>query len=100
MVMLENGPDYFDFPLSAVAIGNVGFVALPGEPFTQIGRELKKTEGYDMVMPMCLTDAAVGYFPVMEAYLEGGYEARASRFKAGVAEIMIDEGKKLLEEIR
>ena len=100
MVMLENGPDYFDFPLSAVAIGKVGMVALPGEPFTQIGRELKKTEGYDMIMPMCLTDASVGYFPVMEAYLEGGYEARASRFKAGVAEIMIEEGKKLLETIR
>jgi hypothetical protein len=32
----------------------------------------------------------------MDAYNEGGYEARSSNFKAGVAELLIDEGLKLL----
>ena len=100
MVMLENGPDYFDVPVSAIRIGKVAMVAIPGEPFTEIGTELKKTEGYDMIMPMCLTDAADGYYPVMQAYLEGGYEACASRFKAGVAELLIEEGKQLLACLR
>ena len=31
---------------------------------------------------------------------EGGYEARSSRFSAGVAELMIEEGRKLLADLR
>jgi len=42
----------------------------------------------------------VGYFPMQEAYDEGGYEARSSNFKAGIAELIIDEGKKLLDTLR
>jgi hypothetical protein len=37
---------------------------------------------------------------MQEAYDEGGYEARSSDFKAGVAELIIKEGKTLLEEIK
>jgi len=35
-----------------------------------------------------------------EAYDEGGYEAGSSSFKAGVAELIIEEGKTLLGELR
>ena len=35
-----------------------------------------------------------------DAYEQGGYEARSSFFKEGVAETMIEEGKKLLAELR
>ena len=30
---------------------------------------------------------------------EGGYEARSSNFKAGIAELLIDEGVKLLKSL-
>ena len=36
----------------------------------------------------------------MSAYDEGGYEARSSSFRAGVAELIIEEGKKLLNDLR
>ena len=52
-----------------------------------------------MIMPCALTNGSEGYYPMQEAYDEGGYEARSSSFKAGVAELLIDEGKKLLREI-
>lgn len=100
MVLLENGPDYFEVPLSAVAIGRVAFVTIPGEGFTQIGQALKNTEGWDLVVPLGLTDDSVGYFPVRDAYTEGGYEARSSKFKEGVAELLIREGKALLGSLR
>ena len=100
MVALENGPDYFEVPVSAIALGNVALVTLPGEAFTEIGRELKKAEGWDLVLPLGLTDEYVGYFPVTQAYIEGGYEARSSKFKQGVAELLIDEGKQLLASLR
>jgi len=34
-----------------------------------------------------------------EAYEEGGYEARSSNFRTGVAEQIIEEGKALLAEL-
>ncbi len=100
MVRLENGPENFQLPISGIAIGNVALVGLPGEPFTGIGRGLKKAEGWDLVLPTCSTNAYEGYFPMQDSYDEGGYEARSSNFKAGVAELLIDEGKKLLSELK
>lgn len=100
MIRLEHGPETFQMALSAIAIGNVALIGIPGEPFTGIGRALKEAEGWDMVLPCCLVNGDEGYFPMKDAYDEGGYEARSSNYKAGVAELIIDEGKQLLREIR
>ena len=53
-----------------------------------------------MIMPCCLVNGSTGYFPMQDAYDEGGYEARTSNFKAGVAEQIIAESTKLLSELR
>ena len=100
MVRLEHGPEEFPMLMSAIAIGNVAMFGIPGEPFTGIGRGLKEAEGWDLVLPCCLTNGDAGYFPMMDAYDEGGYEARSSSFKAGVAELIIEEGKKLMNELK
>lgn len=100
MVRLENAPDAFPMRFSAVSIGNVVMVGVPGEPFTGIGRGIKEAEGWDMVLPCCLTNGSEGYFPMKDAYDEGGYEARSSNFKAGAAELIIVEGKKLADSLR
>ena len=100
MVRLENGPDAFDMRLSAISFGPVAIIGIPGEPFSGLGKELKRTEGFDMVIPCCLTNGSEGYFPMQDSYDEGGYEARSSRFKAGVAEFIITEGQKLLHSIK
>ena len=100
MLRLEHGPESFDMGIGALALGNIGFVAIPGEPFTGIGRGLKLAKDWTLVLPMCLTNGSDGYFPMKEAYDEGGYEARSSRFKAGVAERIIEEGTALLDQLR
>ena len=99
-IRLEHGPASFNMSLSAIAIGNVALIGIPGEPFNGIGRGLKEAEGWDLVLPTCITNGAKGYFPMRDSYEEGGYEARGSSFAAGVAELMIDEGKALLGEIQ
>ena len=48
----------------------------------------------------CTANAKEGYFPMMECYEEGGYEAGSSNFKAGVAELLIDAGLALLDELK
>ncbi len=100
MVRFENGPEAFDMPLSSIAIGPVAIIGLPGEPFTEIGKALKKTEGFEMVIPNCIGNGYEGYFPMQDSYDEGGYEARSSRYKAGIGELLIEEGTKLLESLR
>ena len=86
--------------LSTVKIGNVALFGIPGEPFTGVGMGLKEAEGWDVVLPCCNTNAKDGYFPMQDSYDEGGYEAKSSSFKGGVAELIIQEGKKLLDDLR
>ena len=100
MVRLEHGPEAFEMPLTAVRIGPVGFIGIPGEPFNLIGRALKETKGFELVIPTCCTNGYEGYFPMQDSYDEGGYEARSSSFKAGVAELIIKEGTELLSQIK
>ncbi len=100
MVALENGPDAFDMTLYGIKLGPIAMAGIPGEPFTGIGRGIKETEGFDMIMPVCLANGSEGYFPMQEAYDEGGYESRSSRFKAGVAEYIISESQKMLTELK
>ena len=98
-VRLEHGPDSFRMPLSAIAIGPVAMFGIPGEPFTGVGRALKKAEGFSLVLPTCNTNAKEGYFPMLECYEEGGYEAGSSNFKAGVAELIVESGLELLKSL-
>lgn len=101
IVRLKNGPESFQIPVSALLVGNVGFVGIAGEPFSGIGLGIKENlrDKCDMVSVFCLTNGSVGYFPMMDSYVEGGYEAGCSSFKAGVAEILIDEATKLLKSL-
>lgn len=100
MVRLEHGPDTFPMTLTGIAIGDVAIAGIPGEPFTGVGRGLKQAEGWELVLPFCLTNGSQGYFPMQDAYDEGGYEARSSSFRAGVAELLIEEGTKMLDGLR
>ncbi len=100
MVRLKDGPEFFPFLLSAVSVGGVALIGIPGEPFNAIGRELKKAEGYDLVIPCCTVNGYMGYFPMQDSYDEGGYEARSSSFKAGVGEKIVKYGLELLGELK
>ncbi len=99
MIRLEHGPNAIPIRISALSIGNVAMIGVPGEPFTGIGMGLKEAKGWDMIMPCCLVNGDEGYFPMQDSYDEGGYEARSSIFKSGVAELLIKEGKDLLDSM-
>jgi hypothetical protein len=99
MVKLKDGPASFPMELSGLSIGPVALIGIPGEPFTGIGRGLKEVPGWDLILPCCLTGGNEGYFPMQEAYDEGGYESQSSFSKAGVAEFLIEEGAKLLNDL-
>lgn len=99
-VTLKDGPDSFPMDLIGLRLGSVAFLGIPGEPFSEIGNQIKMAKDYSIVIPTCLTNGYQGYFPTFDAYAEGGYEAGNSRFKAGVAERIIEGALELLGELK
>ena len=100
MCELENGPEDFTVRLTGVKVGPVALVGIPGEPFTDVGVAIKDTPGWELILPCALTNGYLGYFPMQSAFDEGGYEARTSRFRGGVAERIIQGGKDLLGKMK
>ena len=100
MLLLEHGPEAFELPLSALAVGGeVAFAGIPGEPFSEIGREVRERSPFGMTVCTCLTNGSCGYFPVASAYEEGGYEARSSVFAPSVASAIVAGLGRLLDRL-
>ena len=99
VMMVKDWPAIRLLPVSGIAIGPVAFVGIPGEPFSTIGKALKETEGWDLILPTCLTNGGFGYYPTLDAFEGSGYERSASRFLPGTAELLIEGGKHLLREL-
>jgi hypothetical protein len=88
---LKDSPDEVDIPVSVISIGKtLAFGGLPGEPFTWIGTEIKRRSPFAMTFPACCVNGQYDYFPVKSAFADGGYENASSRFKAGVAERLVE----------
>ena len=77
-------------------------MVIAGEPFTAIGRGIRagEAEGWELVLPCCCTNGSEGYFPMMDAYEEGGYESRTTRYRAGVGELLTEKGIEILFKMR
>ena len=99
MCRMENGPDHFLLEITGVQLGSIAMIGLPGEPFTDIGVRIKNTAGWDMIMPCCIVNGYMGYFPTKDAFNEGGYEARTSSFQPNVADLLVEGAKELLDKL-
>lgn len=100
MVRLESAPDAFHMDLSAVALGGIVLLGIPGQLFAHSGFELKAIPGWEMVVPTSQTNGSEGYYPHLTAYKEGGYESATSNFKAGSAEMIVQEATKFLNDLK
>ena len=96
---LANQPDEKELYMTAVAIGDVVFAGFPGEPFTEIGRSVKNNSKFTLTFTACCANGYEGYYPMQEAYDEGGYEARSARYVAGTAEKLIEASTELINSL-
>lgn len=88
-----------DLILSYLTFAGIGFIGIPGEPFCELGIEIRKGSPFKMTNIGCHTNGSEGYFSVAEAYDHGGYEPHNTRFVKGITEEMIDASVKKLKEI-
>ena len=79
---VHSGPmDTLEYTVSSVALGQVLFVNVPGEPVSLLGQRLAQINGrHDVVFTLGYTNGLKAYFPTDEMIDEGGYEAHGSSF--------------------
>ncbi len=90
---------YVPMTVSAVTIGGLALVGLPGEPFCEIGVHIREASPYPMTMVCCQTNGCEGYYPTAKAYEQGGYEPANTKFPKGIAEILQDAAVELLQKV-
>lgn len=88
--------------LQSIVIDNVALLALPGEPFVEIGLAIKERSKFKYTFVIGVANGYVGYIPTEIAFKEGGYTTRPARWSKLVPEaerLIIDKAEKLLEQI-
>jgi hypothetical protein len=79
-----------ELPVQVMRIGNTSLVAIPVEPFAEIGAEVKKRSAADWTVFGGYSNGYYGYMPMRYAYPEGGYEVTTSPFAPGAGEQMVE----------
>lgn len=94
-----SNPEFFELQISSVQLGNIAFIGLPGEPFVEIGRQIKNRSKMDMTICTCVTNGGQGYFPTAAAFAEKGYERSTSPFAHNVADTLIEGALELISDM-
>ena len=85
----EPGQDV-EVRLSLLRIGNILFVGISGELFTEIGMKIKSVSPFIYTHVITHCNGASGYLVTDAAYSEGGYEVAASRVMSGAEQAIIE----------
>ena len=99
MLRLKDEKPFHTFSVYALKLGDFVLAGLPGETFTDIGRQIYADAPFEKMMVCCLTNAAPGYFPIRDAFNDGGYESNTTSYKIGSDEILVEGMKKLLNQL-
>lgn len=87
--------------MRVVILGELAFVFIPGEPFTEFGLQIKAQSPFPHTFVVESLGESLGYIPTRVAYQEGGYQpAVGTRLAPGVGELIRDEALALLNDAR
>lgn len=82
-------------------IGQMAIVAMPGEPFAEIGAAVKKASPFPVTMFCGYSTGRGGdYMPVESEYTHGGYEVERTPYGVGAAEKLIRETIALFQQVQ
>lgn len=92
-------PDEKELHVTALAIGDVVFAGFPGEPFTQMGRDVKNASKFTLTITACAANGYEGYYPTIDCFNESGYEVRSSRYVGGTAEKIAETSIEIINNL-
>ena len=88
--MLAAKPDECDIPISTVIIGrSLAFAGLPGEPFSDIGRQVKSASACRMTFVTCQTNGSFGYIPDSDSFGDACYENTSTVFTPESSRLLV-----------
>jgi hypothetical protein len=94
------GGEKQEIPIQVIRIGNTALVAIPVEPFAEIGTAVKERSPADWTLFSGYSNGYYGYLPMAYAYPEGGYEVGPTApFEAGAAEQMIEDCLEAIQKL-
>ena len=87
--------------VQALRIGELAIVAVPGEPFAEIGVAVRKASPFAFTMFCGYSDGVGGdYVPTSEEYAFGGYEVERTPYGPGAGRKIVDAASNLLRSLR
>jgi len=95
----DNDRDYIDTNVVGIAFCGFALAGIPGEPFNEIGKQIRSNSKFPITCVTCQANASYGYFPTAKAHEEGGYESYNTPYVKGTAELLADTADKLLASL-
>ena len=89
-----------ELPITAISIGDIGFVSAPYEMFDTNGMQVKEGSPFKMTFVCAYTNGDYGYIPSSLASSHGGYEVSACCFVNGTGEELADKMINMLKELK
>lgn len=88
-----------EFPMSVLAVGNVGFALASYEMFDTNGVEIKEGSPFSMTFLLTCTNDSLVYVPSALGYQNGGYEVHQARLAPGSGEELAQQYITMLQEV-
>jgi len=101
--LVEQSPEEPDASLGTWHLGDVAFATIPGEPFVELGMELKRRSPFAWTIPVGYTQDSLGYLVTPDAWQAGGYEtliARQGSVSPGAGKAITDELIRMLAALK
>ena len=90
-------PMYQKIPVTALRVGEIGFVGFGGGPFTHYARAVLVNFAGKTVIAPCCAHGYQGYLPTAKAFEQGGYEAISSPFSPNLEADCVAAATELLK---
>ena len=96
----ERKRDLVEAEVQVIMVGELAFVSLPGEVFTELGIAIKKASPFPLTIVSELANGSPSYVPNRKAYAEGAYEVISARCGPGCGEALADAAIRILAEMK
>ncbi|MBM3474554.1 MAG: hypothetical protein FJX75_14925 [Armatimonadetes bacterium] len=94
--------EFVEAEVTAMAVGDALLVGLPGEVFTEFGRQIRAASPFAHTLVAELANGCHGYVPTEQAFSGGGYEtwlARSSKLVPEAGALMVEAAKAAIAQL-
>lgn len=93
------GHDVWKTEVQALQLGAVHIVALPGEPYVELGLRIKGAHPEALVVPLGYSNDSIYYVPMDANHSERRYENVAAVVARGSQGLLEDAANRLIEKL-